>query len=271
MIPKTTGEVWAFDAEWVPDAELGRELHGLAGADDRTVMEAMWQAGGADEEDPRPYLKTVLCRVVSIVALRRPAEGSAGALRFMRLPAGIPPEAAAERAVVGGFLDAVAAERPQLVGFNSKGADLLILMQRAVAMGIPAAGFCRLDYLAWRSNLHVDLMAVLGGGGRSNPSLHQMATACGIPGKMDVGGADVAEMWLDGRLAEIVAYNELDVVTTYLLWLQTALFAGRLDAGDHAREVARLEAFLEGETPGRPHLGPYLERWRRLRAGHRPS
>ena len=35
------------------------------------VFEAIWKAGGAIGEEPMPYLKTVLCRVVSIAAVVR--------------------------------------------------------------------------------------------------------------------------------------------------------------------------------------------------------
>jgi len=39
-------------------------------------------------------------------------------------------------------------------------------------------------------------------------------------GKMDVDGEEVAFLWLDGKLNEIVAYNEFDALTTYLVWLR---------------------------------------------------
>ncbi len=39
-------------------------------------------------------------------------------------------------------------------------------------------------------------------------------------GKMNVDGEGVAFLWLDGKLNEIVAYNEFDALTTYLVWLR---------------------------------------------------
>ena len=39
--------------------------------EDSDVFQAMWEAGGASKEDPNPYLKTVLCRVLSIAAVIR--------------------------------------------------------------------------------------------------------------------------------------------------------------------------------------------------------
>ena len=67
MFKTVADEVWAFDAEWVPDPAAGRVLYGLADTwTDRMVVEEMWQRNGATDDDPMPYLKTILCRVVSM-------------------------------------------------------------------------------------------------------------------------------------------------------------------------------------------------------------
>ena len=72
MFKTVAKDVWAFDVEWVPDADAGRRLHQLPqDVEEAEVFEAMWKAGGATEEEPMPYLKTVLCRVVSIAAVVR--------------------------------------------------------------------------------------------------------------------------------------------------------------------------------------------------------
>ena len=65
MLKDMRSEVWAFDLEWVPDVESGRRAYSLPSAvDDETVLEELWQRGGATDEDPHPSLTTVLCRVV---------------------------------------------------------------------------------------------------------------------------------------------------------------------------------------------------------------
>ncbi len=255
--------IWAFDAEWVPDAALGRRLYGLAAdTPESEVFQEMWRRGGATAENPRPYLKTVLCRIVSLVALRRTAEGGEAALSMVSWPEEGQPEAS----LIAAFLGAVGQDRPLLVGFNSRHADLPILIQRGVAAGLAAPEFVRLDYLGWRSGLHVDLMSALGWGGRSTPSLDELATACGVPGKIDTRGGDVADLWLAGRHRDIVAYNELDVISTWLVWLRLAHFEGQLDGEAYGREQERLERFLETNTASRPHFGAYLGRWRALRS-----
>jgi len=272
--------VWAFDCEWVPDPVAGRLLYKVPDSvqDPRDVLEVMWREGGATPDDPTPFLKTVLCRVVAISAVeRRVRAGGEVSLQLLSLPREVDdPEQTAEAAIVGAFLDAVGRNKPQLVGFNSAESDLRILVQRAVVLGLRSPDFARrpdkpwegVDYFARYSDWNVDLKDVLGGWGKTVPSLHELATLSGIPGKMDVDGNQVAELWLRGELREIVDYNRFDALTTYLVWLRAAHFAGHLDAEGYRVEQERLRSLLEklASTAEGAHLSRYLEEWDRLRA-----
>jgi len=282
VIKAVKERVWAFDIEWVPDPVAGRLLHGLPEASDREAMEALWQAGGASEADPTPFLKTVLCRIVSIAAVERRARpGGDVSLNLMSLPRDVAsPHARRESNVIGTFLEALGEHCPQLVGFNSLDADVKILIQRGVVLGVEAAGFCSrpdkpwegVDYFARGSDFNIDLKDILGGWGKSVPSLHEIATLSGIPGKLDVDGNQVAHLWLEGRLDEIVRYNEYDALTTYLVWLRLAHFAGHFSAEAYATEQTRLRELLEvrAQKPEGAHLSRYLAEWERLRLAARP-
>ncbi|TDJ03213.1 MAG: hypothetical protein E2O73_00650 [Deltaproteobacteria bacterium] len=279
MIKSVQSRVWAFDMEWIPDPLAGRLLYDLpeAVSEPAEIMQAMWQAGGATSENPTPFLKTVLCRIVSIAALeRRVLPNGQVALNLMSLPHNIDdPEETRESQVVGKFLDALGEHRPQLVGFNSIQSDLKILIQRGVILGLRAEDFCRrpekpwegIDYFARGSEWNVDLKDVLGGWGMVVPSLHQLAVQSGIPGKMDVDGNQVAQLWLEGELRRIVQYNEFDAITTYLLWLRLAHFAGHFTNDGYVAEQQRVRDLLERERKQatRTHLELYLEEWDRLR------
>ena len=270
--------VWAFDSEWVPDADTGRRVHGLtADWTDEAVVEEMYRRGGATEEDPRPYLKTVLCRLVSISAVARTAEeGGAVRLQLHSLPPTTDPDApdAAEAEIVRRFLEGVGRAKPQMVGYNSGSADLRILLQRAVVHGVRAAAFAErpdkpwegVDYFAG-GDWHADLIEVLGGWGRGRPSLHEMASACGIPGKFSGAGEEVLDLWQRGELGAIIAYNEFDALTTYLLWLRVAHFGGFFDGDEYQEEQGRVRTLLERESSRheRAHLAEFLEEWDRVR------
>ena len=275
MFKSVNKVVWAFDAEWVPDPEAGRRLFKLPEEKtDVEVIQKMWEEGGADEENPMPYLKTTICRVISIAAVVRAVkENGEVALSLTALPHdATDPKQTSEMEILSCFLKAVGDKKPQLVGFNSAKADLKILVQRAVAKGIQAEKFAKRPEKPWlgddyfdsrNSEAHVDLIEILGGYGSSNPSLNETASVCGIPGKMGVSGEEVAPMWLEGRLDEIVAYNECDALSTYLIWLRMAYFGGFFDQRQYSEEQAGVRNLLstEGTLPGKEHLLEFLERW----------
>lgn len=272
-------QIWFFDCEWVPDPLAGRLLYGLsAEMDDAAVLEEMWQRNGATPEDPRPFLKTVFCRVVSIAALQRVRRGNETRLNLLWLPREVDdPRQSDETAVVGKFLHALGRYRPQLVGFNSRNSDLKILLQRAVIKGVAAPEFCQrpekpwegVDYFARDNEYHVDLMDILSSwGNRGSVALHEIATLSGIPGKFDAAGEQVAGMWMEGKWQDIVRYNCFDALTTYLVWLRMAHLGGHLNATDYEEEQLLLnDRLLElAEDPAHEFLNRYIEEWERLRA-----
>lgn len=279
MFKSIANEVWAFDAEWVPDPAAGRLLYGLPDTmSDREVVHDMWRRHGATAETPRPYLKTVLCRVVSIAAvIRRVLPDMTVRLQLASLPEDPANHNARDEAsLLGRFLTVLGQRRPQLVGFNSQAADLKIFLQRGIVRGITAPEFGRrpakpwdgVDYFARANEGHIDLLEVVRGRGNTMPSLHELATLSGIPGKLDIDGQHVAELWLDGEFERIVQYNEFDALTTYLVWLRMAHFGGFFSPEAYAAEQDRVRALLaeKAQTPRCAHLVSYREAWDRLQA-----
>lgn len=275
MFKRVHSEVWIFDMEWVPDAVTGRRVYQLPDSlSDDDVIEVMYQRNGATPENPRPFLKTVLCRIVSIsVLIRRvKAEGQVQ-LSIYSLPEKSDLEQPDEARLLQRFLHGLGHNRPQLVGFGSRGADLVILLQRALAHQLEATEFCRrpdkpwegVDYFANATDWHIDLKEHFGAFGKGSiPSLHELASACGIPGKLDVEGSGVLDLWQAGKLADIVAYNECDTVTTYLVWLRAVHLAGFISFEQMQAEQAQLQAMLEHRMQqGAAHFAKFLETWHR--------
>ena len=277
MLKAITPKVWAFDVEWVPDPVSGRLVYNLGPeVPDEEVLEVMYQNDPARTDDnPRPYLKTVLCRVVSIAVVTREApEGGKIDLKLRSWPA---PEEQdqGEGALIQRFLHGIGKSKPQLVGFNSIQADLVILTQRGVVNGLHLPGFGQRpdkpwfgpDYFGKGSNWNVDLRDALSNWGKASTSLHEVASSCGIPGKIDCDGSNVMELWREGNVRKIVQYNECDAITTYLLWLRTAQFCGLLTPEQYGKEERQMEEML-GERAclvGQEHLATYLEKWREMR------
>lgn len=266
--------VWAFDCEWVPDAAAGRRLLSLhSDTPELEVIQAMWDAGGATKEDPRPFLKLAYCRLASAAVVERHiCRGGEVAVRLFSLPR---ENQDSEVDILSAFFRGLERRRPQLVGFNSHGADIKLLAQRGLVHGLSAPGLCRRpkrplegpDYFHPHNDWNVDLMRALGGRGAACPSLRDLAVLSGIPAKTcgdkSYSGSEVADLWLEGDCQTIRRYNECDAVTTYLLWLRTARFAGHFTAAEVAEEEGRVEVLLERHAErGCYHLEVFLERWR---------
>ena len=276
MFRRIHDQVWAFDVEWVPDPASGRLLYDLPdAASDEQVMGLMWKRGGATQDDPMPFIKTVLCRVVSISAVLRTVTDGQPRLHLLSLPRDpADPAQVSEAHILKTFLDAIGKNKPQLVGFNSISADLKILVQRGIAHGIRTPEFCQRPDRPWegpdyfsKGDWNVDLLEIVGGWGKSTPSLDEMVTVCRIPGKFAHRGQNVANLWLRGELDSIIAYNEFDALTTYLLWLRVVHFGGFFSTEEYEQEQATLRSMVEDESGklGRARLKEYLSEWDRMR------
>jgi len=284
MLKLLADAVFSFDVEWIPDPKAAEILHETPSADGpgeeaRASFEALWSGyrKDSDPDDFQPYLKTILCRIISLAGiLREKAPGGAPSLKLVSLPVDPgDPAKCEEKVLLSNFLKSVGRRKPQLVGYNSAQADLPIIVQRSIVNGLPGFGFSDrpdkpwlgVDYFDSRNSEYcVDLVDAMGQY-RDRPSLHQAATLSGIPGKIDVSGGSVAEMWLQGKLAEIVAYNEFDAFTTHLLWARLAHFSGLLDSGEYRAEQDAVRDLLESEiSEGKAHLEKFVTEWDRLLA-----
>lgn len=270
--------LFSFDLEWIPDPLSAEILHGVKADQAHGPEEAMkrlWREGGATEEMPQPYLKTILCRIVSVSGILREVVSGEVRLKIVTLPATADdPEKAKERTILKQLLKAIGSRRPQLVGYNSHNADVPIIVQRSIVHGLFGQGMGErpnkpwegVDYFATSGDHNVDLAPMVGRWGQT-PRLHEIATLSGIPGKVDTEGGAVSDLWLQGKLQEILDYNEFDAVTTHLVWARIAHFAGLLSEKAYAEEQALMRALLEEEIGnGKRHFERYLEEWDRLKA-----
>jgi predicted PolB exonuclease-like 3'-5' exonuclease len=284
MLKKLADSVFSFDVEWIPDprsAEILEDSSPVDGPGSKAAasFEALWASARkeGDAPDSQPYLKTILCRIVSLAGiLREKPPGGKPLLKLISLPIDpADPQKSDEKTILSSFLKSVGRRKPQLVGYNSAQADVPILVQRSIVHGLPGFGFSDrpnkpwegVDYFdARNSDYNLDLADAMGQF-RDRPTLHQAATLSGIPGKIDVSGDSVAQMWLEGKLAEIVGYNEFDAFTTHLLWARVAHFSGLLNQDEYAEEQSLVRKLLEFEIiQNRPHLRRFVDEWDRLSA-----
>jgi predicted PolB exonuclease-like 3'-5' exonuclease len=247
-----------FDIETVPDAELGRRL-GFAG-DDIEVAGQMLAA--REEESGSSFLPLEQHRIVAISTLLR----SGDQIQVWSLGTEESPEDDLVRRFFGG-IDKL---RPTLVSWNGSGFDLPVLHYRMLRHGIASPTYWETGEhdrdFKWNNYLnrfhmrHVDLMDVLAAyQGRGRASLEHVSLLLGLPGKLGMGGEQVFEYWKAGRLAEIRAYCETDVLNTYLVWLRFEHARGHLSASGHEGEIARVRDWIAGRAE--PHWRQYGAAW----------
>ena len=267
-----------FDLEWVPDAVGAKRLFDLP--DETTELEAMqafWTKAGATEENPRPFVKYLYSRVVSIAFLSRKivyrdgestVEFSLNSLPKLPLES----ETVDEAQLIERFLYIVGTRCPQLVGFNSQESDLQVLIQRGLVNEVAAPDFCKRPAKPWEGNdyfdgrnseAHIDLIKRFSNGTKMTPRLDELAKLCGYPGKIDVSGDQVVDLWLAGDVTKIVEYNQIDTVNTYLVWLRMVYFAGKIEEEAYHAEQEMFREFLEAETakPEKVFVEQFLEKW----------
>lgn len=270
---------WFFDLEWVPDAAGARKLYGLSPeTTELEAMETIWKnTHGYSSATPRPFVKYLLSRVVSVAFLSRNVVfvDSERRVEFRlhslpKLPLAGDPLETTEQHLIERFLRYVGQRQPQLVGYNSSESDIQVLIQRGLINEVAAPDFCRRpearwdkrDYFArWDNEFHLDLMKLFSF--QFKPSLNDLARLCGFPGKIDANGDQVPDMWLAGQLDKIVEYNQIDTLNTYLVWLRVMYFCGKITDEDYQSELIDFREFLEMELekPERTFLGRFIERF----------
>jgi 3'-5' exonuclease len=253
--------VLAFDIETVPDCPGIRRLHDLPDdLPDREVAEIAFQKRRT--QTGGDFLPPQLHRVAVISCVLREGDG----LKVFSIGE---PEAG-ERETIQRFYDGIEKLVPQLVSWNGGGFDLPVLNYRALIHGVAAAKFWDQgeddrdfrfnSYVGRYHARHLDLMDVLAMyQPRNNAGLDDVAQLAGLPGKIGVGGAQVWPAYLDGRIAEIRDYCEVDTMNTYLLYLRFQKLRGALTDAQYAKECALLRGALEKLKA--PHWREFLERW----------
>jgi predicted PolB exonuclease-like 3'-5' exonuclease len=267
---------WFYDLEWVPDAAGARRLLGLSEEiNELDAMTELWKYSGATDGE-RPFVKYLFSRVVSIAFLSRNivfVDGSKTVdFKLHSLPK-LPLEDTEydEAYLIARFLHYIGERNPHLVGYNSSQSDIQVLIQRGLVNEVTAEKFCLRppkpwegrDYFYKYSEDHLDLLMLLSKGSGMAPRLDELAKLCGFPGKIDVDGKQVVDLWLAHDLKKIVQYNQIDVLNTYLIWLRVVYFCGKLSDEKYFAELEIFRDFLkqEADYPENEHIRQFLEAW----------
>ncbi len=204
------------------------------------------------EKTGSEFLPVCFHRVVSISAVM--ADGFGRFLRVSTL------DGENERDKIAKFLAFIEDFNPRLVSFNGRGFDLPMIMARAMCYDLSAAAYFETNdrdnnkskWENYRSRydgrFHLDLLDHISDfGAVRGLKLDHICASVGLPGKYDVHGDQVLQLYYGGEQAKIDEYCRSDVLNTYWLFLKYELLRGKITKDDYLNYIAVMGEFLQKE------------------------
>jgi 3'-5' exonuclease len=238
---------WAiiWDLETVLDTKAAARLLNMEGASDDAVR----------ENHGDTFAKLPLHKIVCIGALIAKSEGD----RVWR-PESLGAPHIGERLeseLITAFDKRILETRAQLVSYNGTSFDLPVLRYRAMINRVAAPGLAGRNYFYRYNEDNLDLCDALSAfEGKGKIKLDDLCRIFGLPGKPEgIDGSKVGEMVQQGKIAEVSAYCESDLVNTYRVWLRYELFKGRLNESGFNASSDALDTYIRSKLSTKPHLG----------------
>ena len=207
------------------------------------------------EKTGSEFLPVCFHRVVSISAVM--ADGFGRFLRVSTL------DGENERDKIAKFLTFIEDFNPRLVSFNGRGFDLPMIMARAMCYDLSAAAYFETNdrdnnkskWENYRSRydgrFHLDLLDHISDfGAVRGLKLDHICASVGLPGKYDVHGDQVLQLYYAGEQTKIDEYCRSDVLNTYWLFLKYELLRGKITKDDYLNYIAVMGEFLQKECAG---------------------
>ncbi|MRI58360.1 MAG: 3'-5' exonuclease [Epsilonproteobacteria bacterium] len=248
-----------FDCETIPDIALVRQTFDVRGDDYEATLQALAQheAKNGTSFLPHPYHK-----VVAISAVFTDDLGN-----FIKV--GTFP-GRDERERIEQFLGYIDRKNPRLVSFNGRSFDIPMLLMRAMKYNLSCPAYFEQDNQAlnktkWENYraryseaFHLDLMDVLGHfGAVRGLKLDTLCQMMGIPGKFDVSGDQVLELYYNNDLERIEEYCESDVLNTYFLFLKYELLKGNMTLDQYKQILFDIK--VEDRLPDRAYKETFVK------------
>ena len=161
-------------------------------------------------------------------------------------------------------------KRPTLISFNGRAFDMPLLELAAFRFGIRLPGWMEMkgpNYqqprYRYNNEAHLDLYDVLTnyGATRMSGGLNLAANLLGKPGKMEVQGYMVQDLFDQGNITAINDYCRCDVLDTYFVFLRTMVVLGTLTLEREQAIVAETKQWLGERCEKIVSYRGYLDRW----------
>ena len=160
--------------------------------------------------------------------------------------------------------------RPTLVTFNGRSFDLPLMELAAFRYGLSVPGWFDVQSKGYQqrrnrynTEAHLDLHDLLTnfGATRFHGGLNLAANLLGKPGKMDVQGYMVQDLYNEGKLADINDYCRCDVLDTYFVFLRSCVLLGHLTLDREQELIAETRHWLDERRDQNRAYASYLDHW----------
>jgi len=161
-------------------------------------------------------------------------------------------------------------QKPTLVSFNGRTFDIPLLELAAFRYGISVPDWFSIGEKAYdqrrnryNHNSHLDLQELFTnfGATRLSGGLNLFANLLGKPGKMNIAGHMVQELYEQGELRKINDYCRCDVLDTYFVFLRSAVMLGQITIEREQQLVQLTRQYLEEQAEHVPAYVEYLSAW----------
>lgn len=236
-----------FDCETIPDSEALRRVYGYKGSDYEVAQLAL---KAQLEKTGNSFLPVMFHKVVSISAVVTEKNGE-----FLRVSS---MQGKDEKEKIEKFLHFINTYNPRLVSFNGRAFDLPMLMIRAMLYNLTAQAYFEVDNKILQKNkwenyrsrydgkFHLDLLDHISDfRAVSGLSLDQLCKVLELPGKFDVHGDEVVELYHQQEYNKIDEYCESDTLNTYWLFLKYELLKGNISPEQYYKNLKTMRTFLD--------------------------
>jgi predicted PolB exonuclease-like 3'-5' exonuclease len=236
--------ICVFDVETIPDVDLVKDIYKIKSDGLEACNEAFLLQ---EAKSGSSFLPVTFHQIVAISAVIGDEYG-----RFDRVSS---IEGDNEYEILKSFISFIDNHNPRLISFNGRGFDLPLIMIRAMRYNLSCPAYFdknnqMLNKSKWDNyqtrysdNFHLDLMDNIAEfGAVRGLNLDTICSMVNLPGKYDVSGDMVTDLYFNHEIDKIREYCESDVLNTYWLFLKYELLRGNLLISDY---TTMLQDFLE--------------------------
>lgn len=229
--------ICVFDCETIPDCDLIRSVKGFEGSDAEVIEQASREQV---EKSGTTFLPLPYHKIVAISAVIGDDFG-----RFLKV-GDFGKSCESEEEILLAFTAYLNGKNPRLVSFNGRSFDIPLILLRSLKYNIEISAYFEKDNGAlnktkwdnyrqrYSEEFHTDLLDSLGNFGAARGlRLDEVCKMANIPGKYEVSGDDVLELYKNGDFTRISEYCQSDCLNTYWLFLKYELLKGTLAKKDY--------------------------------------